>query len=96
MGYGNQMVGNDDDQGQRWQPAIYPAATHPQMLANQTEEAFLTNDEQLKVRQGERIYQGQLNYLVVTGEKQSRSGNLQFQEIPDVNGDHCDDYQIIL
>ena len=85
----------EDDQGQRWQQAIYPTAAYPQMLANQTEEIFLTNEGQLKVRQGERIYQGQLDYLVVTEEKQSRSGNLQFRDIPDVNGDHCGDYQII-
>ena len=87
----------EDEQGQRWQQTIYPAAAYPQILTNQTEEAILTNEGQLQVRQGERIYQGQLDYLVVTGEKQSRSGsnNLQFKEIADVDGDHCGDYQII-
>jgi hypothetical protein len=83
----------EDDQGQRWQQFIYPAAADPQMLANQTEEAFLANDGQLQVRQGGHVYQGQLDYLVVTG-KQPRSGNLQFKEIADINGDHCGDYQI--
>jgi hypothetical protein len=84
----------EDDQGQRWQQYIYPAAADPQELANQIEEVSLANDGQLKVRQGERVYQGQLDYLVVTS-KQPRSGNLQFIDIPDVNGDHCGDYQII-
>jgi len=83
----------EDDQGQRWQQFIYPAAADPQGLANQTEEAFLANDGQLQVRQGGRVYQGRLDYLVVTG-KQPRSGSLQFKEIADINGDHCGDYQI--
>ncbi|BAP54802.1 Na-Ca exchanger/integrin-beta4 [Thioploca ingrica] len=83
-----------DDQGQRWQQFIYPAAADPQVLANQTEEVFLANDGQLQVRQGGRVYQGRLDYLVITG-KQPRSGNLQFKEIADINGDHCGDYQIV-
>ncbi|NJO14861.1 MAG: hypothetical protein HC877_03675 [Thioploca sp.] len=83
----------EDDQGQYWQQFIYPAAADPQVLANQTEEFFLANDGQLQIRQGERVYQGRLDYLVVTG-KQPRSGNLQFKDIADINGDQCGDYQI--
>ncbi len=83
----------EDDQGQHWQQFIYPAAADPQVLANQTEEFFLANDGQLQIRQGERVYQGRLDYLVVTG-KQPRSGNLQFKDIADINGDQCGDYQI--
>jgi hypothetical protein len=89
-----------DETGIKRQQLIYPAAKDPQGLQNflksvpGVESVVLLDDGTIAVSIGEQTVKGLLAYEVVT-ENELTTGGLQFFSVPDMNGDHLDDFKVI-
>jgi hypothetical protein len=88
-----------NDMGQKRQQFLFPAAKYPQALygffeamQGVTDVTFNNNGTVSVERENNPDFKGRFDYAVETNP--ATTGNIQFIDIPDVNGDEIDDFAV--